>query len=172
MSASFDNVCRAAELVQKARDLYAEAVKTCVDGLGAEVFALLRDQAEGQLERLAEVSRAMSRNADWAGACALSGEDAPDLRGAFRGMAQGHAPEGACLTELGAARAALAVNDDLVAFFEAWTAGADLIHEATFARRLAEEQRGQRLMLADLVDYYEDPEDWALRQDNAILDGA
>ena len=172
MRTPFDQVCKAVELIQQARTFYDDSLKTCADKLGGEVFGLLRDQADDQIARLAAVSQAMSTHADWEAACSLPEDDVQDLRAVFQEWASGHAPAGACLTELGAARAALKVNDALVGFTEGWASGADTPTEQDFVRRLAEEQRSQRLMLADLVDYYEDPADWAMRQDNAGLDGA
>ncbi|WP_022661773.1 ferritin family protein [Paucidesulfovibrio longus] len=169
---SHEYLCKALELAEEAGTFFEKTLQVCEDGLGKEVFGMLADQGARQKELIDEVYSSLERGEDWAGACSLDESDKNDVRGVFQSLAEKHVPQGACATEVTAARAAMDMQAAAVDFYDSWLSDAGDPVEKKFVEHMLGELRMQRVLLADLVEYYDDPEGWAMAQDHAGLDGA
>lgn len=169
---SQEYLCKALELAEEAGSFYEKTLKVCSDGLGKEVFSLLADQGAKQKQLIDEVYSALSQGGDWAGSCRLEESDSEGFREVFRGLADKHVPQGACATEMTAARAAMDMQAVAVDFYDGWLSDAEDETEQRFVNTMMGELRVQRVLLADLVEFYGDPEGWTMSQDRAGLDGA
>ncbi|MGE4291627.1 MAG: hypothetical protein AB7E32_05385 [Desulfovibrio sp.] len=169
---SHEYLCKALELAEEAGSFYQKILRICEDGLGKEVFGMLADQGARQKELIDQVYGALQGGGDWAGACSLDESDKEGVRQIFQSLAEKHVPQGACATEVTAARAAMDMQAAAVDFYDTWLSDAEDETEQLFVNHMIGELRMQRVLLADLVEYYNDPEGWAMAQDHAGLDGA
>ncbi len=164
-------LCKALELGEKSLDFYEGNIDACPDGLGREIFEVIRDSEKDHLDRIREIHDALAGGSSWEQACVLDEESEEDMLAFFRTTAAGYKKDDACATEVGALNMALDLKLALVTFYEEWLEEAEDDTEREFLDRMVQEQRGHYLMLSDLQYYYEDPEGWALDQGGASLDG-
>ncbi|MBN2140554.1 MAG: hypothetical protein PHV85_10135 [Desulfovibrionaceae bacterium] len=167
-----DKLCRAVDLCARAAGFYAESAASCGDGLGREVFEQLAADERSRQGIMEELRRSLVKGADFAAVCVLDESRTRDVRAAFRDLAAGRDRPAVCLTELAAVGAALELERAAVDFYQDWLMDAGDDAEQRFLARMLEEQRGHVVMLADLQQYYEDPEAWSLARERAGLDGA
>ncbi|MEF2146029.1 MAG: hypothetical protein V3573_11325 [Desulfovibrionaceae bacterium] len=165
-------LCKAMELAKESGAFFEKTLHSCGDGLGREVFDLLADQGSQHKERIGEIYDALRRGSDWEGACSLDEADVQNVQDVFQAMAEKYAPKGSCATELTAARAALDLQAAAVGLYDVWLEESEEGQEQRFVNRMIGELREQRVLLADLIEYYEDPEGWAMAQERGGLDGA
>ena len=164
-------LCKAVELTEKSLEFYEGNLDACPDGLGREIFEVIRDAEKDHLDRIREIHEALAAGSSWEAACTLDEESEEDMLAFFRTTAASYKKDDSCSTEVGALNLALDLKLALVTFYEEWLEEAEDETEREFLDRMVQEQRGHYLMLSDLQYYYEDPEGWALDQGGASLDG-
>jgi hypothetical protein len=164
--------CKALELAELAEEFYGKAASACGDPLGREVFSNLLAGGRGQKELVGRVKGRLEGGEGWDETCTLHELDAIDIAAAFQVLEAEHVTPGTCATEFTAVRTAKDMLSTSIRFYSEWARQAQEIIERRFCESMMEELRYQLVTLADLEYYYEDPEGWALMQDNPVLDGA
>ncbi|MES9995412.1 hypothetical protein [Desulfovibrio aminophilus] len=165
-------LCKALELAEKSAEFYEGNLDACPDGLGREIFEVIREAERDHLDRVREIHEALTSGVSWGAACVLDEADEEDALVLFRGIAAQYKTDESCATEVEALSMALDLKLALVAFYEEWLEETEDETEREFVERMVQEQRGHYIMLSDLQYYYEDPEGWTLDQGGGSLDGA
>lgn len=165
---SFDRLCKAVELADKSVEFYRDELDGCPDGLGREVFELLLDRAEDNLDFVGLVHESIREGTLWENACSLPPEEEEDIKDTFTTFAAKYEGE-ACTSENSTAEMGLEMEKGVLDFYSEWEDEADDETERQFALFMTKKLRDNVTMLSDLVYYYEDPEGWAM---SGSLDGA
>ncbi|RQD56221.1 MAG: hypothetical protein D5R98_10225 [Desulfonatronovibrio sp. MSAO_Bac4] len=164
-------VCKAIEMEEKGKKFYEKAAADCDQGLGKEIFSMLRDDELKHIERIKEIEKALNQNQGLANACALP-DDHQDPGNIFRKIAARSQVHKACPSTVKALKTGIDFELALVKFYEDALEKAQDNLEKQFLKHMVAEEKGHYDLLEDLSFYYEDPEGWAIEQDKAGLDGA
>ncbi len=164
-------VCTALEMEEKGKVFYEKAVSSCEQGLGKEVFTMLRDDELKHIERIREIEKALDKDEDLVQVCRID-EEQDDLKKVFRDMAAKSQKETPCTYAVKALQTGIDFELALIRFYEEALRGAEEDLEREFLKRMVSEEKGHYVLLSDLNYYYEDPEGWAMEKSGYELDGA
>lgn len=164
-------VCTALEMEEKGKAFYEKAQAQCEQGMGKEIFTMLRDDEIKHIQRIREIEEALDQGGDLEQACHLD-EQQDDLKKVFRDMAARSMSEKPCASTVKALQTGIDFELALVKFYEEALQDAEEDLEKEFLRRMIAEEKGHYVLLSDLNYYYEDPEGWAMEKGGYELDGA
>ncbi len=164
-------VCTALEMEEKGKSFYEKALFQCEEGLGKEIFTMLRDDETRHIQRIREIEKALDQDKDLEQACRFDDQQ-DDLKKVFRDMATGSLDKKPCTSTIKALQTGIDFELALVTFYEEALNKAEEELEKEFLRRMVAEEKGHYMLLSDLNYYYEDPEGWAMEQGRGGLDGA
>lgn len=164
-------VCTALEMEEKGRSFYEKAVSQCEDGVGREIFTMLRDDEVRHIERIKEIEKALDADSGLEQACSFD-VSMEDPRQMFRDIAARALEGKPCSTTQKSLQTGIDFELALIKFYEEALNEADEDLERQFLRRMVAEEKGHYVLLSDLNYYYEDPEGWAMEQGRGGLDGA
>jgi len=164
-------VCTAVEMEEKGKAFYEKAVSSCEQGLGKEIFIMLRDDELKHIQRIREIENALDKDQDLESVCRID-EEQDDLKKVFRDIAAKHQKEKPCSSMVKSLQTGIDFELALVSFYEEALKGAEEDLEKEFLRRMVAEEKAHYVLLSDLNFYYEDPEGWAMEKGGYGLDGA
>lgn len=165
-------LCKALALVEQAIQFYDDTLASCSQSLGREVFAKLKEDKVGQIERVKAIHAGLVKGETWAQVCTLPPEDQADAHAVVKAFAAKY-PKGACpASEKAALGVAIGMEDKILTFYLDQTAAALDPVEKEFMRRMSQETRAHFMLLKDTEYYFEDPESWHMGKERSGLDGA
>ncbi|WP_045216437.1 ferritin-like domain-containing protein [Desulfonatronovibrio magnus] len=165
-------VCTAIEMEEKGKKFYEKAVEDCKDGLGREIFIMLRDDEVRHIDRIKEIEKALDQGQDVLEQACSMPADEKDMGKMLRDMASKVDTDKACSSTESALNTGIEFELALVKFYEDALEKAQEDIEKEFLKKMVAEEKAHYVLLEDLKYYYEDPEGWAMGQGKSGLDGA
>ncbi len=169
---SHDMLCKAQDMAQNAVNFYENAMSSCTHSLGREILRKLRDDKLAHIERITAIHAGLTKGQTWEAVCVLPPEDALDVDAFFARLAVKHPPESCPASELDALATAKDLEQQLMTFYTQRQGAAQDPVEREFLERMVHETRAHHLLVQDMIEYLQDPEDWHMRHERAGLDGA
>jgi len=161
----------ALEMEEKGKKYYDEAVETCRNQLGRDVFRLLADYEIQHMKRIREIHDSIRGGGSWSAAADF--EPVHGLAEVFRKLAREQKEHIRADTgDLEAIDIGVKFESASVKFYQEYLGHATNPLEKRFLEHMVEEERGHLNLLTDMRQYYTDPESWFLEKDRAGLDGA
>ncbi|MFW5730179.1 MAG: ferritin family protein [Desulfonatronovibrionaceae bacterium] len=164
-------VCTAIDMEEKGRTFYQQALDKCSEGPARQIFAMLRDDEAVHIQRIRDIEKALDSGSDPEASCSLP-EVSTEAAAVFKRLARESQARGSCPEIQQALSTGMDFELTLADFYQQALDSAEGDFEKMFLKRMVEEEKGHYVLLKDMQYFYEDPEGWALEQDNAGLDGA
>lgn len=162
----------ALELEKKGEAFYKEAVSTCQNNLGREIFQMLMKEESLHMDRILKIYNSLKENQTWSEDWKPIKSDHKDLRVLFREMASEH---GSKITVNTSDLDALTMGIDLelrsIAFYKKNLTKAQSSIEREFIQQMIGEENSHHAVLSDMKLYLSDPAGWFFDHEHTGLDG-
>ena len=169
---SLQMLATALEMEEKGRKYYEEAVKTCRNEMGRDVFKLLADYEVQHARRIREIYDSLKGGQTWTGEVAEF-EPVRDLGQVFRRLAKEQKEHIKADTgDVEALEVGIQFESASVKFYQDHLNTGDDPTEKRFLEHMVEEERAHLNLLSDMRQYYTDPESWFMEKERVGLDGA
>ncbi|MEW6267535.1 MAG: ferritin family protein [Thermodesulfobacteriota bacterium] len=161
----------ALEMEEKGQRHYEKAAKNCRNPLGREIFDLLAGYEVQHARTIREIYQTLKGGKPFPEQ-SVGQAVSVDLGRVFRDLAGKHADSRAEADEMKALEMGLEFESASIEFYRNLAGRSQDQGEKKFALKLEAEERGHLNLLADLKQYYADPEAWLMAKGRAGLDGA
>ena len=162
----------ALELEKKGEAFYKEAVITCQNDLGREIFRMLVKDEGLHMDRILKIYNSLKVGQTWSEEWKSIKLDHKDLGILFREMASAH---GTKITATTSDLEALTMGIDLelrsIAFYKKNLTKARDSIERDFIEQMIGEENSHHAVLSDMKLYLADPTGWFFDHENTRLDG-
>jgi rubrerythrin len=170
---SLQMLSTALELEKKGTGFYNNAVSTCQNEVGREIFRMLMQDEIVHMDRIKRIYELLKAGGDWTDEWKSVKPDHKDLGVLFREMVSTHGKD---ITAKTSDIEALDVGIDLelraIAFYQGHLSEATDALEREFLEQIITEEKGHHAALADMKLYLSDPAAWFGEQEHIGLDGA
>ena len=168
-----DMLNKALTMEKRGMAFYEEALSTCSNDLGRDIFKILKNDEVTHIERIEEIYASLSEGKEWSNEWKSFKLKHGDLNGFFEGLAKRHGEDIRVDTgDLEALDVGIDFELKAVSFYEGHLEDAKdpLIRE--FIERMITEERSHHKILEDMKFYITDPAAWFMEQERGGLDGA
>ncbi|MBW1674795.1 MAG: ferritin family protein [Deltaproteobacteria bacterium] len=169
---SLQMLSEALELEKKGEAFYKEAVSTCQNDLGREIFRMLMKDEGLHMDRILKIYNSLKAGQPWSEEWKSMKPDHKDLGVLFRKMASEH---GTKITTNASDLDALNMGIDLewrsIAFYKKNLTNAQGSIERDFIEQMIGEENGHHAVLSDMKLYLADPTGWFFEHEHTGLDG-
>ena len=169
---SLQMLSEALELEKKGEAFYKEAVSTCQNDLGREIFRMLMKEEGLHMDRILKIYNSLKEGQTWSEEWKSIKPGHKDLRVLFREMASEH---GTKITTNASDLDALNMGIDLewrsIAFYKKNLTNAQGSIERDFIEQMIGEENGHHAVLSDMKLYLADPTGWFFEHEHTGLDG-
>ena len=162
----------ALELEKKGEAFYKEAVSTCQNHLGREIFRMLMKDEGLHMDRIHTIYNSLKAGQPWSEEWKLMKPDHNDLGVLFREMASAHGTKiTANTSDLEALNMGIDLEVRSIAFYKKnLTKSQDSI-ERDFIEQMIGEENSHHAVLSDMKLYLADPAGWFFEHEHTGLDG-
>jgi rubrerythrin len=164
---------KALELEKKGTGFYDNAVSTCQNEVGREIFRMLMQDEIVHMDRIKRIYELLKAGGAWTDEWKSVKPDHKDLGVLFREMVSAHGKD---ITAKTSDIEALDVGIDLelraISFYQGHLSEATDSLEREFLEQIITEEKGHHTALADMKLYLSDPASWFGEQEHPGLDGA
>ena len=169
---SLQMLSAALELEKKGEAFYKEAVSTCQNDLGREIFRMLMKDEGLHMDRILKIYNSLKTGQTWSEEWKSIKPDHKDLEVLFREMASAH---GKKITVNSTDLEALTIGIDLelrsIAFYKKSLTKAQDSIERDFIKQMIGEENSHHAVLSDMKLYLSDPAGWFFEHEHSGLDG-
>ena len=169
---SLQMLSEALELEKKGEAFYKEAISTCQNDLGREIFRMLMKDEGLHMDRILKIYNSLKENQTWSEDWKSIKSDHKDLKSLFREMASAH---GSKITANSSDLEALTIGIDLewesIAFYKKNLTEAQDSIERSFIEQMIGEENSHHALLSDMKLYLSDPAGWFFEHEHTGLDG-
>jgi rubrerythrin len=169
---SLHMLSEALELEKKGKAFYKDAVSTCQNDLGREIFLMLMKEESLHMDRILKIYNSLKKGQTWSEDWKSMKSDHKDLRILFREMASEH---GTKITVNTSDLDALTMGIDLelrsIAFYKKNLTKARDSIERDFIEQMISEENKHHAVLSDMKLYLSDPAGWFFDHEHTGLDG-
>jgi len=162
----------ALELEEKGKTFYKEAVSTCQNKMGREIFQMLMKDEGLHMDRILKIYNSLKADQPWSEDWKSIKPDHKDLGVLFREMASAH---GKNITANTSDLEALNMGIDLelrsITFYKENLKKAQDPLEQEFIEQMASEENSHHALLSDMKLYLSDPAGWFFEHEHTGLDG-
>jgi len=170
---SLQMLSSALELERKGKSFYKEAVSTCQNDLGREIFQMLMKDEGLHMDRILKIYNSLKAGQIWSEDWKSIKPDHKDLGVLFREMASVH---GTKITVNTGDLEALDIGIDLelrsITFYNKNLTKAQDSIERDFIEQMIGEENSHHAVLSDMKLYLVDPAGWFFEHEHTGLDGA
>jgi rubrerythrin len=160
------------ELEKKGEAFYKEAVSTCQNDLGREIFRMLMKDEGLHMDRILKIYNSMKQGQKWSEDWKSIKPDHRDLRVLFREMASAHGTKTTANTsDLEALNMGIDLELRSIAFYKKNLTEAQDSIERNFIEQMIGEENGHHAVLSDMKLYLSDPAGWFFEHEHTGLDG-
>jgi rubrerythrin len=170
---SLQMLSRALEMEKEGKAFYEEAVSTCQNELGREMFRMLMKDELLHMDRIGKIYESLKGGEAWSEEWKSIEPDHKDLRVLFKEMASAHGTKITAKTsDLEALDVGIDFESRSVAFYQDHLSKAKDRVEREFIEQMVTEEKSHHAALSDMKLYLSDPAAWFLEQEHPGLDGA
>ena len=170
---SLQMLSEALELEKKGEAFYKQAVSTCQNDLGREIFRMLMKDEGLHMDRILKIYNSLKAGQTWSEDWKSITPDHKDLGVLFREMASAH---GKSITANTSDLDALNMGIDLelrsISFYKKSLTKAQDSIERDFIEQMIGEENSHHAVLSDMKLYLADPAGWFFEHEHTGLDGA
>ncbi|MBW1743986.1 MAG: ferritin family protein [Deltaproteobacteria bacterium] len=160
-------------LEEKGKGFYSEAVSTCHNAVGKEIFRMLMKDEVVHMDRIRQIYKRLEAGESWSDDWKSIQPDHKELGILFREMASAHGRE---ITSEAGDMEAIDVGIDFemraITFYQEHLEQATDPLEREFIEQLITEEKSHHEALSDMKLYLSDPAAWFGEQEHTGLDGA
>jgi len=169
---SLQMLSEALELEKKGEVFYKEAVSTCQNDLGREIFRMLMKDEGLHMDRILKIYNSLKAGQTWSEEWKSIKPDHKDLGVLFREMASTHGTKiTANTSDLEALNMGIDLEVRSIAFYKKnLTKSQDSI-ERDFIEQMIGEENSHHAVLSDMKLYLADPAGWFFEHEHTGLDG-
>jgi rubrerythrin len=170
---SLKMLATALEKEEQGRNFYQQSVNSCFDDFGKEMFRILMNEEGVHITRIKEIYSALQGGKPWSADWKSHQPDNENLQELFRKrMRDLGAKETWQAGDLEAVNVGLQFEQSAIKFYEeALTDAVDPL-EKEFIEAMIREERVHYASLADLKQFFSEPELWLAEMERHTLDGA
>ncbi|MBN1882582.1 MAG: ferritin family protein [Deltaproteobacteria bacterium] len=164
---------KALDMERKGMAFYEDAIKTCSNQVGKEIFQMLKEEERVHMDRIMKIYAHLEQNEDWTSEWKVIKPDHGDLEEFFTELAKRHGTDiTADTSDIEALDVGLDFEQNAVAFYREHLSDAVETLEREFIEEMVAEERSHYKILGDMKLYLTDPEIWFREQEHGGLDGA
>ena len=169
---SLQMLSAALELEKKGEAFYKEAVSTCQNDLGREIFRMLMKDEGFHMARILKIYNSLKEGQTWSEDWKSIKPDHKDLEVLFREMASAHGTKiTANTSDLDALNMGIDLELRSIAFYKKNLTKARDSIERDFIEQMIGEENGHHAVLSDMKLYLIDPAGWFFEHEHTGLDG-
>jgi rubrerythrin len=162
----------ALELEKKGEAFYKQAVSTCQNDLGREIFRMLMKEEGLHMDRILTIYNSLKAGQTWSEDWKSIKPDHKDLGVLFREMASAHGKKITANTnDLDALTMGIDLELRSIAFYKKNLTKAQDSIERDFIEQMIGEENGHHAVLSDMKLYLTDPAGWFFEHEHTGLDG-
>ena len=161
----------AMEMEEQGRVFYEKAARQCDNELGQEIFNLLKDYEIVHKNRIKKIADAIDGGKGWTDAW-HEVEPIEEIPLIFKKLAESLKEKVKAGTRVEALELGMKFESESIIFYDKLMTGATDPAEKRFAEQMVTEEREHYRILADLEEFYLDPEAWLMEKERLTLDGA
>jgi rubrerythrin len=166
-------LAKALEMEEKGKNFYDNAVSTCKNDLGREIFSMLGDDELVHIDRIKSIYSSLEGGAAWSDEWKSKKLSQGDLNPFFRELAEKHGKDIMADTDdISALDVGIDFELNSVRFYEENQAVAEDDREREFIEEMIAEEKNHHRLLVDMRLYLTDPASWFREQERGGLDGA
>ncbi len=163
----------ALEKEERGRDFYGQAVSTCSNELGKDIFRTLMVEEGIHIKRVKEIYEALHLGKGWSNDWKSHKQENENLQALFRERIRKLGPGvKAASSDLEALEVGLGFEQGAIDFYEQELARAIDPLEKEFIQVMIKEERSHYASLSDTKLYLTNPESWFTEMERHTLDGA
>ena len=163
----------ALELEKKGKSFYKEAVSTCQNKMGREIFLMLMKDEGLHMDRILKIYNSLKAGQMWSEDWKSIKPDHKDLGVLFREMASTHGKNiTANTSDLEALNMGIDLELQSITFYKENLKKAQDPLEQEFIEQMISEENSHHAVLSDMELYLSDPAGWFLVHEHTGLDGA
>jgi rubrerythrin len=170
---SLQMLSTALEMERKGKTFYDEAISTCQNEVGREMFRMLMKDEVVHMDQILKIYEALKAGGAWSDEWKSIRSEHKDLRELFREMVSDH---GTRITSKTSDLEALEVGIDFesraISFYQEHLEKATDSLEREFIEQIISEEKSHHAALSDMKLYLSDPAAWFVEQEHPGLDGA
>lgn len=163
----------ALEMERKGKAFYDEAIATCHNAVGREMFRMLMKDEVVHMDRILKIYEALKAGRAWSDEWKSLKPDHKDLRVLFKEMVSNH---GTRITSKTSDLEALDVGIDFesraISFYQEHLEKTTDSLEREFIEQIINEEKSHHAALSDMKLYLSEPAAWFGEQEHPGLDGA
>ena len=164
---------KALDMERKGIAFYENAVRTCSNQVGKEMFKMLRQEEHVHIDRIMKIYAHLEEKADWTSDWKTIKPDHGDLEEFFTELTKRHGTDIVAETsDIEALDVGLDFEQNAVAFYTEHLADAVETMEREFIEEMIAEERHHYKILGDMKLYLTDPAIWFREIEHGGLDGA
>jgi rubrerythrin len=164
---------KALDMERKGIAFYEDAVKTCSNQVGKEIFQMLKDEERVHIDRIMKIYSTLEQKKDWTSDWKVIKPDHGDLEVFFTDLTKRHGTDiTASTSDIEALDVGLDFEQNAVAFYREHLSEAVETLEREFIEEMVAEERYHHKILGDMKLYLTNPESWFREQEHGGLDGA
>lgn len=169
---SLQMLSEALDLERKGEAFYREAVSTCQNDLGQEIFRMLMKDEGLHMDRILKIYNSLKAGQTWSEEWKSIKPDHKDLGVLFREMASAHGKKiTANTSDLDALNMGIDLELRSIAFYKKNLTEAQDSIERDFIEQMIGEENGHHAVLSDMKLYLADPAGWFFEHEHTGLDG-
>ena len=162
----------ALELEKKGEAFYKEAISTCQNNLGREIFTMLRKEESLHMDRIHKIYKSLKENQTWLEDWKPKNADHKDLEVFFKEMVSKQRSKISVNTsDLDALDLGIYLESQSIAFYKKKLTKAQDSIERDFIKQMIGEENSHHAVLSDMKMYLSDPAGWFFDHEHTGLDG-
>lgn len=170
---SLQMLSTALEMERKGRAFYEEAVSTCRNVFGREMFQMLMKEEVIHMDRILKIHESLKAGGSWSDGWKSVKADHSGLGALFQRMASSHGTKITAVTgDLDALEVGIDLEVQAISFYQQGLEKATDALEREFLEHIIAEEKGHHAALTDMRLYLTDPAAWFGEQERSGLDGA
>jgi len=158
---------------RKGMAFYEDAVKTCSNQVGREMFQLLKKEEQVHMDRIMKIYSNIEKKADWTSDWKVIKPEHGDLEVFFTELVKRHGTDiTASTSDIEALDVGIDFEQNSVTFYREHLSDAVETLEREFIEEMVAEERSHYKILGDMKLYLTNPEMWFREREHGGLDGA
>lgn len=164
---------KALDMERKGMAFYEDAIKTCSNQVGREIFQMLKKEEQIHMDRIMKIYAHLEEKADWTSDWKVIQPDHGDLEVFFTELTKRHGTDiTADTSDIEALDVGIDFEQNAVAFYREHLSDAVETLEREFIEEMVAEERNHHKILTDMKLYLTDPAIWFREREHGGLDGA
>ena len=164
---------KALDMERKGMAFYEDAIKTCSNQVGREIFTMLKKEEQVHMDRIMKIYAHLEEKADWTSDWKVIKPDHGDLEEFFTELTERHGTDiTADTSDLEALDIGIDFEQSAVSFYREHRSDAVEMLEREFIEEMVAEERSHHKILGDMKLYLTNPEMWFRERERGGLDGA